>query len=172
MGLVPSSLSFLYSLLLREGISRSAAVETIRGELAIGRVSTRRNLVCGGQATMVRCLVLAAPHGIFNVQRHLTSARTHCDFRVSAPQTWCQVVIAARARRASRFFTCRILQRDSAIESADLAALQRDYALVLKICGRGRSLESAGHRAFPPRIHARATPHPCLPIAGNQRRRE
>ena len=39
---------FLYSLLLREGISQSAAVETIRGELAIGRVSTRRNLVYGG----------------------------------------------------------------------------------------------------------------------------
>jgi hypothetical protein len=48
MGLFPSSLSFLYSLLLREVISQSAAVETIRGELAIGRVSTRRNLVCGG----------------------------------------------------------------------------------------------------------------------------
>jgi hypothetical protein len=29
-------------------ISQSAAVETIRGELAIGHVSTRRNLVCGG----------------------------------------------------------------------------------------------------------------------------
>jgi hypothetical protein len=49
MGLFPSSLLlFLYSLLLREGISQSAAVETIRGELAIGRVSTRRNLVSGG----------------------------------------------------------------------------------------------------------------------------
>src|SRR5580704_6427682 len=48
MGLFPSSLSFLYSLLLREVISQSAVVETIRGELAIGRVSTRRNLVCGG----------------------------------------------------------------------------------------------------------------------------
>jgi len=38
MGLFPSSLSFLYSLLLREVISQSVAVETIRGELAIGRV--------------------------------------------------------------------------------------------------------------------------------------
>ena len=42
-------LSFPYSLLLREVISQSAAVETIRGELAIGCVSTRRNLVCGGR---------------------------------------------------------------------------------------------------------------------------
>jgi hypothetical protein len=48
MGLFPSSLSFLYSLLLREVISQSAAVEMIGGELAIGRVSMRRNRVCGG----------------------------------------------------------------------------------------------------------------------------
>jgi hypothetical protein len=47
MGLFPSSLSFLYSLLLREVISQSAAVERSEGS-SIGRVSTRRNLVCGG----------------------------------------------------------------------------------------------------------------------------
>ena len=54
MGLFPPSLSFLYSLLLREVVSQSAAVEMIRGELAIGRVSTRRNLVCGGPSAAMR----------------------------------------------------------------------------------------------------------------------
>ena len=42
-------------------ISQSAAVETIRGELAIGHVSTRRNLVfggpvCGRRETALGCL--------------------------------------------------------------------------------------------------------------------
>src|ERR1700730_9401529 len=41
------------------------------------------------------CLVLAAPHSIFNVQRHLTSARTHRAFRASAMQAWREVVAAA-----------------------------------------------------------------------------
>jgi hypothetical protein len=40
------------------------------------------------------CLVLAAPHSIFNVQRH-PSARTHRAFRASALQTWREVVAAA-----------------------------------------------------------------------------
>jgi putative transposase len=37
----------------------------------------------------------AAVHNIFNVQRHLTSARTHRAFRASAMQTWDEVVAAA-----------------------------------------------------------------------------
>jgi putative transposase len=37
----------------------------------------------------------AATYNIFNVQRHLTSARTHRAFRASAIQTWREVVVAA-----------------------------------------------------------------------------
>jgi putative transposase len=37
----------------------------------------------------------AATYNIFNVQRHLTSARTHRAFRASAMQTWREVVAAA-----------------------------------------------------------------------------
>ena len=37
----------------------------------------------------------AATYNIFNVQRHLTSARTHRVFRASAMQTWREVVVAA-----------------------------------------------------------------------------
>ena len=37
----------------------------------------------------------AATYNIFNVQRHLTSARTHRAFRASALQTWREVVAAA-----------------------------------------------------------------------------
>ena len=37
----------------------------------------------------------AATYNIFNVQRHLTSARTHRAFRESAMQTWREVVAAA-----------------------------------------------------------------------------
>jgi putative transposase len=37
----------------------------------------------------------AAVHNSFNVQRHLTSARTHRAFRASALQTWREVVAAA-----------------------------------------------------------------------------
>ena len=37
----------------------------------------------------------AAAYNTFNVQRHLTSARTHRDFRESAMQTWREVVAAA-----------------------------------------------------------------------------
>ena len=37
----------------------------------------------------------AAAHNTFNVQRHLTSARTHRTFRASAMQTWREVVVAA-----------------------------------------------------------------------------
>ena len=37
----------------------------------------------------------AATHNTFNVQRHLTSARTHRAFRASAVQTWREVVAAA-----------------------------------------------------------------------------
>src|SRR5271170_1493002 len=40
-------------------------------------------------------LVHAAVHNTFNVQRHLTSARTHQSFRTSAMQTWHEVVAAA-----------------------------------------------------------------------------
>ena len=39
--------------------------------------------------------VHAAAHNTFNVQRHLTSARTHRAFRASALQTWREVVAAA-----------------------------------------------------------------------------
>ena len=39
--------------------------------------------------------VHAAAHSNFNVQRHLTSARTHRAFRASAMQTWREVVAAA-----------------------------------------------------------------------------
>jgi putative transposase len=37
----------------------------------------------------------AAIYNTFNVQRHLTSARTHRAFRSSALQTWCEIVVAA-----------------------------------------------------------------------------
>ena len=37
----------------------------------------------------------AAAHNTFNVQRHLTSARTHRAFRASALQTWREVVAVA-----------------------------------------------------------------------------
>jgi putative transposase len=37
----------------------------------------------------------AAAHNTFNVQRHLTSARTHRAFRASALQTWREIVAAA-----------------------------------------------------------------------------
>ena len=39
--------------------------------------------------------VHAAAYNIFNVQRHLTSARTHRAFRASATQAWREVVAAA-----------------------------------------------------------------------------
>ena len=39
--------------------------------------------------------VHAAAHNTFNVQRHLTSARTHRAFRASAMKTWHEVVAAA-----------------------------------------------------------------------------
>ena len=39
--------------------------------------------------------VHAAVHNTFNVQRHLTSARTHRAFRASAMKTWHEVVAAA-----------------------------------------------------------------------------
>jgi putative transposase len=39
--------------------------------------------------------VHAATYNTFNVQRHLTSARTHRAFRTSAMQTWHEVVAAA-----------------------------------------------------------------------------
>jgi putative transposase len=39
--------------------------------------------------------VHSAVHNTFNVQRHLTSARTHRAFRTSAMQTWQEVVAAA-----------------------------------------------------------------------------
>jgi putative transposase len=37
----------------------------------------------------------ATTYNIFNVQRHLTAARTHRAFRASALQTWREVVVAA-----------------------------------------------------------------------------
>jgi putative transposase len=37
----------------------------------------------------------AATYNTFNVQRHLTSAKTHRAFRASAMQTWDEVVAAA-----------------------------------------------------------------------------
>jgi putative transposase len=39
--------------------------------------------------------VHAATQNTFNVQRHLTSARTHRAFRTSALQAWREVVAAA-----------------------------------------------------------------------------
>jgi transposase-like protein len=39
--------------------------------------------------------VHAAVHNTFNVQHHLTSARTHRAFRASAMQTWREVVVSA-----------------------------------------------------------------------------
>jgi putative transposase len=36
--------------------------------------------------------VLAAPHSIFNVQRHLMSARTHRAFRAAAMNVWREAV--------------------------------------------------------------------------------
>ncbi len=39
--------------------------------------------------------VHAAAYNTFNVQRHLTSARTHRAFKASAMQTWREVVAAA-----------------------------------------------------------------------------
>ena len=39
--------------------------------------------------------VHSAVHNTFNVQRHLTSARTHRAFRTSAMQTWHEVVAVA-----------------------------------------------------------------------------
>ena len=37
----------------------------------------------------------AAVHNTFNVQRHLTSARTHRTFRAAAMETWLTTVAAA-----------------------------------------------------------------------------
>jgi putative transposase len=37
----------------------------------------------------------AATYNIFNVQRHLTSAKTHRAFRASTLQAWREVVVAA-----------------------------------------------------------------------------
>jgi DNA polymerase-1 len=49
----------------------------------------------------------AAPHSIFNVQRHLSSARTHRAFRASAMQTWHEVVAAALLYLAT-YYNCSI----------------------------------------------------------------
>jgi transposase-like protein len=62
--------------------------------------------------------VHAAAYNTFNVQRHLTSARTHRAFRASAMHTWHEVVAAARAQRARRFVACTIWQCDRASRSA------------------------------------------------------
>ena len=40
-------------------------------------------------------LTHAAAYNTFNVQRHLTSAKTHRAFRATAMQTWRDVVTAA-----------------------------------------------------------------------------
>jgi putative transposase len=45
----------------------------------------------------------AAAHNTFNVQRHLTSARTHRIFRASAMQPWREVVVAAQPNMGHRF---------------------------------------------------------------------
>jgi hypothetical protein len=81
MGLFPSSLSFLYSLLLPEAISQSAAVETIRGERAIGRVSTRRNLVCGGPSK-------GPNRHLQGVHRSWQSAKVQSGVFAPAPRSW------------------------------------------------------------------------------------
>src|SRR3979411_1272109 len=55
----------------------------------------------------------AATYNTFNVQRHLTSARTHRAFRASAMQAWREVVAAATVKPdepASNF-----QQRDNAL---------------------------------------------------------
>jgi transposase-like protein len=49
-----------------------------------------------GVGSAQRFLSIHAPiYNTFNVQRHLTSARTHRTFRASAMQTWHEVVAAA-----------------------------------------------------------------------------
>ena len=45
----------------------------------------------------------AATYNTFNVQRHLTSARTHRAFRALAVQTWHEVVAPAFSRRIAAF---------------------------------------------------------------------
>jgi hypothetical protein len=53
----------------------------------------------GGVATKGLDLKFLAPHAAvyntFNVQRHLTSARTHRAFRAAAMNTWREAVTAA-----------------------------------------------------------------------------
>jgi hypothetical protein len=66
----------------------------VAGEVLDVLVQSRRNKRAAIVAKRRWCLVLAAPHGIFNVQRRLTSARTHRAFRASATQTWHEVVAA------------------------------------------------------------------------------
>src|SRR5450432_4064507 len=61
----------------------------------------------------------AAAYNTFNVQRHLTSARTHRAFRAAAINTWRDAVAAAlnRANRQLVFLFFR--QRDDAIMSVE-----------------------------------------------------
>ena len=65
------------------------------GEVLDVLVQSRMNKRAAIVAKRRWCLVLAAPRSIFNVQRHLTSARTHRAFRASALRTWREVVAAA-----------------------------------------------------------------------------
>src|SRR5277367_3431062 len=63
----------------------------------------------------------AVAHNTFNVQRHLTSARTHRAFRASAMQTWREAVAAAR------FVTRSVRRRDKACYTDAIAGAGAMY---------------------------------------------
>jgi putative transposase len=56
----------------------------------------------------------AAVYNTFNVQRHLTSARSHRVLRTAAMGTWREVVAAAKNRARQSRFASAFRQRDSA----------------------------------------------------------
>jgi hypothetical protein len=71
---------------------------TIEPRIRINRPDEGRERCKGSRASGPRKdFFHAAAHNTFNVQRHLTSARTHRAFRASALQTWREVVVAAWA---------------------------------------------------------------------------
>ena len=58
--------------------------------------------------------VHAAAYNTFNVQRHLTSARTHRAFKAWAMQTWREVVVLREPEVPGDLVTRYIWQRDRA----------------------------------------------------------
>src|ERR1700730_295063 len=92
----------------------------------------------------------------FNVQRHLTSARTHRAFRASALQTWREVVAAACARRARRFVTCPIwqcekaLRRDHHKSPLPVVICENDRGQSWYVCGQARYGREPQLRALSP----------------------